>query len=276
MILIIGKGGQLGTSFATILGPDARSLGIDELDLTDFDSIRPTLNRFRPTALINCTGHTAVEQAEQQAELAYQLNAIAVAEMARWAAGRAIPYVSFSTDYVFDGTKRSPYTESDTPHPLNTYGNTKWAGEVEALTAYPDMLLIRSSWLVSGSSPNFAATVLRRARQGAIRVVDDQVGCPNIADDLATATLAALDRRVTGILHLSSGPPTTWFEFARRILESADMDPGLVQPISTADYGSAAVRPAYGVLSSERGTGIELPSWQRSLPATVKELLAWV
>lgn len=276
MILIIGKGGQLGTSFANILGPDARSLGLDELDLTDFDAIQPTLNRFRPEAVINCAGHTAVDLAEQQAELAYLLNVTAVAEMARWSAERAIPFVSYSSDYVFDGLKRAPYVESDTPNPINTYGNTKMAGEVEAFDAYPDMLLIRSSWLVSGSCPNFASTVLRRAREGAMQVVDDQVGSPNIAEDLAVATLAAIDRRVTGLLHLTSGPPTTWFGFARKILECADMDPELVQPISTEAYGAAALRPAYGVLASERETGIELPSWERSLPGAVKELLSWV
>ena len=275
MILIVGKGGQLGTSFANILGPDSRSVGMDELDLTDFDAIRPTLNRFRPDAVINCAGHTAVDLAEQQAELAYLLNVSAVAEMARWTAERGIPFVSYSSDYVFDGAKRSPYVESDTAHPMNTYGNTKRAGEVEGFDAHPDMLLIRSSWLVSGCCPSFASTVVRRARQGAIRVVDDQVGSPNIADDLAVATLQALDTGVTGILHLSSGPPTTWFGFARKILEAADMDPELVQPISTEEYGSAAVRPPFGVLASERETGIELPPWERSLMGTVKEILAW-
>jgi len=276
MFLIIGKGGQLGTSFANILGPDSRSLGLDELDLTDFDAIRPTLNRFRPEALINCAGHTAVDLAEQQSELAYMLNVTAVAEMARWSAERAIPFVSYSSDYVFDGQKRVPYVESDKPNPINTYGNTKLAGETDGFDAYPDMLLIRSSWLVSGSCPNFASTVLRRTREGAMQVVDDQVGSPNIADDLAVATLAAIDRRVTGVLHLSSGPPTTWFGFARKILETADMDPELVQPISTEAYGAAALRPAYSVLASERETGLELPSWERSLPGAVKELLSWI
>ena len=276
MILIIGRGGQLGTSFANLLGPGGRSLGMDELDLQDFASIRPVLDRFAPEAVINCAGHTAVDLAEQQAELAYLLNASAVGEMARWAAARAIPFVNFSSDYVFDGTKRAPYVESDVPNPINTYGNSKLAGEIQGLEAHPDMLLVRSSWLVSGSSPNFVATVLRRAAEGPIRVVDDQVGVPNIADDLAVATLEALDAGITGILHLASAPPTTWFELARLALELADMDPELVQPISTAEYATGAVRPPYGVLESERETGIELPSWRQSLPAVVKEMLSWI
>ncbi|MBT8247562.1 MAG: dTDP-4-dehydrorhamnose reductase [Acidimicrobiia bacterium] len=276
MIVIIGKGGQLGSSFASMLGPGGRSLGVDELDLRDFDEIAPVLDRFRPSAVINCAGHTAVDLAEQQAELAYLLNATAVGHMARWAASRSVAFVNFSSDYVFDGTKRTPYVESDEANPINAYGNSKLAGEMEGFAEYPDMLLIRSSWMVSGSSPNFVATVLRRARQGAIRVVNDQVGVPNIADDLAVATLEALDAGLTGIFHLSSSGPTTWFDLARRAVELADMDPELVQPISTEEYGAGAMRPAYGVLASERETGIELPSWERSLPAAVKEMLTWI
>ena len=107
-------------------------------------------------------------------------------------------------------------------------------------------------------------------------MVNDQVGVPNIADDLAVATLEALDGGVTGVLHLSSAGETTWFDLARRALELADMNPELVQPISTEEYGAGAMRPAYGVLASERGTGIKLPSWERSLPAAVKEILNWV
>jgi len=276
MILIIGRGGQLGTSFANLLGPGGRSLGMDQLDLRDFDSIWPALDRFEPAAVINCAGHTGVDLAEQQAELAYLLNASAVGQMARWAASRSVAFVNFSSDYVFDGTKRVPYVESDEPNPINTYGNSKVAGETEGLEAYPGMLAVRSSWLVSATSPNFVATVLRRARRGAIRVVDDQIGVPNIADDLAVATLEALDKGITGILHLSSAGETSWFGLARRALELADMDPELVQPISTEEYGAGAPRPAYGVLGSERATGIQLPSWERSLPATVKEMLTWV
>ena len=276
MILILGRGGQLGTSFSNLLGPGGRSLGMDELDLQDFASIRPTLDRFAPEAVINCAGHTAVDLAEQQAELAYLLNASAVGEMARWAASRGVPLVNFSSDYVFDGTKRTPYVESDRPNPINTYGNTKLAGETEGLDAYPDMLLIRSSWLMSGTSPNFVATVLRRARQEPIRVVNDQVGVPNIADDLAVATLEALDAGISGILHLASSPATTWFDLARTALELADMDPELVQPVSSKEYAAGALRPAYGVLASERNTGITLPGWERSLPAAIKEMLTWI
>ncbi|MDH3539025.1 MAG: dTDP-4-dehydrorhamnose reductase [Acidimicrobiia bacterium] len=276
MILILGRGGQLGTSFANLLGPGAQSLGMNELNLQDFNKIWPTLDRFEPACLINCAGHTAVDLAEQQAELAYLLNASAVGQMARWAAARSVPFVSFSSDYVFDGSKRTPYVESDEPNPINTYGNSKLAGEIEGLEAYPEMLVVRSSWLVSGSSPNFVATVLQRAREGPIRVVDDQIGVPNISDDLAVATLEAVDLGVTGILHLSSSGETSWFELARYALELAGMDPGLVEPITSEEYGTGALRPAYGVLASERDTGVELPSWERSLPAVVKEILTWV
>jgi dTDP-4-dehydrorhamnose reductase len=276
MILIIGRGGQLGTAFAHLLGPGGVALGMDVLNLQDTASIRPALDPYQPEAVINCAGHTAVDLAEQQAELAYLLNATAVGEMARWTAERSIPFVNFSSDYVFDGTKDSPYVESDEPNPINTYGNSKAAGEVLGFQAHPGMLLIRSSWIVSGTSPNFVATVLRRAREGPIGVVCDQVGVPNIADDVAVAALEALDAGITVILHLASWPPTTWYEFARVAVEMADMDPELVQPITTEDYGTGAMRPAYGVLASERDAGIELPPWRQSLAAAVKEMLTWI
>jgi dTDP-4-dehydrorhamnose reductase len=276
MILIIGRGGQLATAFANLLGPGGEALGMDELDLLDFSSIRPVLDRYQPEAVINCAGYTAVDLAEQQAELAYLLNATAVGELARWSAERSLPFVNFSSDYVFDGTKDLPYVESDEPNPINTYGNSKAAGEVIGFEAHRGMLLIRSSWIVSGTSPNFVATVLRQARQGPIDVVCDQVGVPNIADDVAVGTLEAVDAGITGILHLASSPPTSWFEFARTAVEMADMDPELVQPITTEEYGAGAVRPAYGVLASERNTGIELPPWRQSLWAAVKEMLTWI
>ena len=276
MILIIGRGGQLGTAFANLLGPGAVALGMDVLDLQDVSGIRPALDRYRPEAIINCAGHTGVDVAEQQAELAYLLNVTAVGELAGWAADHGIQFVNFSSDYVFDGTKDSPYVESDEPNPINTYGNSKAAGETVGMEAHPDMLLIRSSWIVSGTSPNFVATVLRRASEGPMGVVSDQMGVPNIADDVAVGTLEALDAGITGILHMVSSPPTTWFEFARVAVEMADMDPELVQPITSDEYAAGALRPAYGVLASERDTGIVLPPWRQSLPAAVKEMLTWI
>ena len=276
MILIIGKGGQLGTAFSEALGSQSNSIGMDELDLVHTSLIYPTLDQYEADAVINCAAHTAVDRAEEEESLAAALNSAAVGEMARWAHTRAIPFITYSTDYVFDGTKRTPYVESDEPFPINAYGRTKRAGELLALATHDQTLVVRTSWLVSGTHPNFLSTVIARARQGPIAVVDDQVGVPNVATDLAVATLEALDLRVTGTLHLSAAEPTTWFSFARAALEEADMDPGLIHPAVSGDHSTKARRPAYGVLTSERGTGITLPPWRSSLGPAVKEMLSWV
>lgn len=276
MILVIGKGGQLGTAFANVLGPDAQRLGLDELDLRHTDLIYPTLDRFEPRAIINCAAHTLVDRAEDEPDLAMTLNCLAVGEMARWARSRSIPFVTYSTDYVFDGMKGTPYVESDETNPLNVYGRSKRAGELLALETHDQSLVVRTSWLVSRTHPNFVATIISKARQGPIAVVDDQIGVPNTALDLATASLEALGQGLTGVLHLSGGEPTTWFGLAQAALREADMDPSLVHPASTDDHPTKARRPMYGVLGSERETGIIMPSWRESLAQVVKEILTWV
>lgn len=276
MILIVGRGGQLGTAFLKLLGSRAMSIGIDELDLVHTKLIYPTLERFEPDVVINCAAHTAVDRAEDEEELAMALNCAAVGEMARWARSRNIPFVTYSTDYVFDGTKQTPYLESDPTNPINVYGESKRAGEQLALDTHDQTLVVRTSWLVSRTHPNFLATVISRARQGPIAVVDDQVGVPNVADDVAAGTLEALRAGVNGILHLSAAEPTTWFSFARAALEEADMDPGLILRAKSGDYPVKARRPGYGVLGSERDTGVVLAPWTASLGPVVKEILTWV
>ena len=256
MILIIGKDGQLGTAFASLLGARAQILGIDELDLLEADRIATKLNSFEPELVINCAAHTQVDLAESEEDKAFALNAVAVGELARWTARHSVPFVTYSTDYVFDGTKSTPYTESDLPHPLNTYGVSKLAGEEFALEANPATLIVRTSWLLSGTHPNFLSAVIAQARRGPLRVVDDQVGVPNIATDIAAATLEAVDKQISGLLHLSSNDETTWYGLARAGLERGDFDPDLVHTATTAEYVGAALRPVYGVLASERATGI--------------------
>lgn len=275
MHLIVGKGGQLGTSFSNMLGAEAEVVGIDDLDLVETEKIFPVLNEFQPESLINCAAATGVDAAEEDESEAYLVNAIAVEEMARWAKSRNIPFVTFSTDYVFPGTKSTPYVESDQPDPVNTYGASKLAGEQAALAAYPRSLVIRTSWLVSGTHPNFLSTIIRKSFEGVVRVVDDQVGVPNISDDLAVASMETLTRGVTGLLHLSSHGEVTWFEFARVAMAEAGLDPELIEPASTSDYQARAARPQYGVMASNRSTGVALPSWRDSLPNVVKSILTW-
>ncbi len=276
MHLVVGKGGQLGTSFGNLLGSEVVIVGMDKLDLVETDEIFPTLDRFDPEALINCAAATEVDAAEDDESEAYLINAVAVEEMTRWAKTRGIPFVTFSSDYVFPGTRQTPYFESDEPDPVNVYGASKLAGERAALDGYSRSLVVRTSWLVSGTHANFLSTIIRKSREGPVSVVDDQVGVPNIADDLAVGTMEALAGGVTGLLHLSSSGEVTWCGFAREALAVAGMDPDLIQPASTSEYQTRAARPEYGVLASDRDIGVVLPSWRDSLSDVVEGILSWV
>jgi dTDP-4-dehydrorhamnose reductase len=272
---VLGAGGQLGTAFRSVY-PGARFVDRSGLDLADTGAIADRLAGLSPTAIVNCAAYTAVDRAEDEEELAHRVNGQAVGSLARFAADAGIPLVTYSTDYVFPGDATVPYVESDRTDPVNAYGRSKLAGEEAALAIHSGALVIRTSWVVSGTHPNFVATMLRLARRGEPwRVVDDQVGCPTVADDLAAGTAEAVDTGITGILHMTNAGATTWFELARAAIELAGHDPGLVEPCATADYPTPARRPAYSVLGSERAgpAGLSaLPRWRDSLRNVVSAL----
>ncbi len=277
MILVTGGSGQLGTAMRAVF-PDAWFPSRGEFDLSDLDGMRQSLAATAPSLIVNCAAYTAVDRAEQEEAMATLINGAAVEVMAAHAAAADIRFVTFSTDYVFDGTADKPYTESDPVAPINAYGRSKLAGEQLALAAYPHTLVIRTSWVISATHPNFVATMLRLVRErDAVSVVDDQVGCPTVASDLAAATAQAVGCGATGIVHLTNRGATTWFELARAAVDLAGGDPGKIQPCGTADFPTAAARPAFSVLGSERceALGIDvLPGWRDSLPAVVEGQLA--
>lgn len=275
MIVITGAEGQLGTAFRRLY-PDAHHLTRADLDLADTTSIRDVLEPLDPELIINCAAYTAVDLAEAEEDLAYAINAAALREMGWMCADYAIPLVSFSTDYVFDGESDRPWVESDETAPINAYGRTKAAGERYLLETHPDALIVRTSWVVSGTKQNFISTMIRLARRGEVSVVDDQHGCPTVADDLASATLGAVEAGVSGLLHLVNDGPTTWFDLARAAVREAGLDPDLIHPQSTAEYPTPARRPRYSVLGSERLDQLDLdpmPHWSESLPAVVASLI---
>jgi dTDP-4-dehydrorhamnose reductase len=203
------------------------------------------------------------------------VNGTSVGILAEVAAEAQIPFVTYSTDYVFDGQGREPYVESSPTDPINAYGASKLIGERLALQANPRTLVIRTSWVISGTHPNFVATMLRLAGEGrSVRVVNDQHGCPTVATDLARATLQAMKTSATGLLHLTNAGATTWFELARTAVALAGLDSDLIQPCPTEEYPTPARRPSYSVLGSERIEGLgmnALPPWQDSLPDVVRE-----
>ena len=276
MIVVTGASGQLGTAFCALL-PDAHCLRRTDLDLAEPAAVFDAVATLAPSAIINCAAYTKVDAAEDHEVLAYAVNAASVGELARYAAASAIPFVTFSTDYVFSGDAREPYLESSPTRPVNAYGRTKLAGEHAALESNPGTLVVRTSWVISGTHANFVATMLRLAREGReVKVVDDQVGSPTIAADLARVSLAAMEHGVTGILHLTNQGTVTWYGLARAAAEIAGLDVNSFRPCTTEDYPTPAARPAYSVLGSERLADTALPPmphWRDSLPGVVRALL---
>lgn len=271
-ILLLGSSGQVGTALRGVLD-EAIAPSRSELDLTtaDFDDVHRLVEGTRADVIVNCAAYTAVDRAEDEAALADRVNGHAVGILADVAGDAGIPLVTYSTDYVFDGTSRHPYLESATTNPINAYGRGKLLGEELALSSNPKTLVIRTSWVISRTHPNFVSTMLRLAREGReIKVVDDQRGSPTVADHLAAATIEAIAGDATGLLHITNQGDTTWFDLAREALTAAGLDPGLISPCPTTEYPTKAARPAYSVLGSDRTAELgltALPSWREALDA---------
>lgn len=275
MIVVTGARGQLGTAFRTLLGERATYLERNDLDLTDTGSIRSTIESLDPTIVINCAAYTNVDDAETNEMLAFRVNAEAVSEMAGATAAVGSQFVTISTDYVFDGTSRVPYVESNATNPINVYGASKLEGEGLARAANPATLIVRTSWVLSGTHPNFVATMLRLGRDRALKVVDDQIGHPTLVDDLALGIQRALDARATGILHLTNTGTVSWYELATEALAIGGLDVGNLSGCTTAEYPTPARRPQNSVLDSQRleELGIEpLPPYRAGLERAVHDL----
>jgi dTDP-4-dehydrorhamnose reductase len=274
-VLILGAGGQLGTAF-TRLVRGAVPVMRDQLDLeiATTDAIRRLYSRVAPSLVVNCAAYTAVDRAESEEDLATEINGHAVGRLARVASELGVPFVTYSTDYVFDGIAHAPYLESHPTDPINAYGRSKLVGERAALSADGRVLVVRTSWVISSTHRNFVTAILGRVVSGAaLKVVDDQHGCPTIVDDLAIATMDAVERKATGLLHLTNQGMTTWFDLARSAVRLAGLDEDLVAPCSTADYPTPARRPAYSVLGSEVSERLALtpiPHWEDSIPQVVE------
>ncbi len=282
MIVVTGASGQLGTAFRQLLGSqDIRYLDEDELDFENLEAIPQALAAINPSLVINCAAYTAVDAAEENEALARTVNATAVGELAYASAELGAQFVTFSTDYVFDGTKTGGYVESDRTGPMSVYGRTKLEGERLARAAHADSLIVRTSWLLSGTHANFASTMLKLISRGPVKVVDDQRGRPTLADDLARVTLDAVNHGVSGVLHLANEGPTTWYDLARDIAAIANLDVDRVTPCSTDEFPRPAPRPANSVLDSERIAELDIelmPHYQPGLEVAVESLLRseWV
>ncbi|MBV9605541.1 MAG: dTDP-4-dehydrorhamnose reductase [Solirubrobacterales bacterium] len=284
---ITGAAGMLGQDLvaaAKAAGHDAIGFPRADLDITDDAAVAAALRDARPDVVINSAAWTDVDGAERDEAGALAVNGAGAGNVARGAASCAAWTIHVSSDYVFDGSKREPYVESDTVGPVSAYGRTKLDGERAVAEQAPGRhTIVRSSWLFGIGGPCFPATILRLATErDELNVVSDQIGCPTFTGHLAEALvdLAVREDRPAGILHVAAEGSCSWFEFAREIVAGAGVTCE-VKPCSTEEFPRPATRPAYSVLRSERGDDAPvLPEWReglaryRALAAAAREVRA--
>ena len=285
-ILIIGKNGQVGWELCRTLAPlgDVTAVDFPEIDLSSPDSLRQHLDQSRPNIIVNSAAYTAVDKSETEPDLAMKVNGVAPGILAEAARKSGALLVHYSTDYVFDGTKQSPYLESDKPNPLGTYGRSKLAGDEAVQQIGGNHLIFRLCWVYGARGQNFLLTMMRLARErDKLRVVKDQVGCPTWSRMIAQATTQALVRVITigdfgaftGLYHLASSGITSWHGFADKIVHlmpSEGKKCTVVEAITTAEYPTPAMRPAYSVMNCgklEKTFQVRLPDWENSLRQTL-------
>jgi len=271
-ILITGADGQLGWELQRTLAPHELIL----MDLPAFDltksSCEAKISSAQPEVVIHAAAYTDVDGAECQPDLAMAVNAQGTEWVARGAAKSKARTIYISTDYVFDGLKKTPYLEGDPANPLNLYGKSKLEGERRTLVHCPNALIVRTSWLYGGHGKNFVKTIMRLVDEKAkLRVVADQRGSPTYAGDLAQSIAKMLTLDLRGIVHATGTGDCTWYELASAIVSAMERQTP-VHPITTAEAGRRAVRPGYSVLANFvlKQSGITLPHWRDSLVQFVK------
>jgi dTDP-4-dehydrorhamnose reductase len=268
-LLVTGAGGMLGRAVverATGLGLHVHASTRAELDVTDAEAVTRALREVCPAVVVHCAAYTDVDGAESEWGAAEAVNARGAGNVASAAALVGARIVHVSTDYVFDGSKREPWVESDPVAPLGVYGDTKLAGEQLVAAANPDHAIVRTAWLFGAGGRNFVDTMLGLgAQRDEVSVVTDQVGCPTWTAHLAGALVELAERpEETGILHIAGGGQCSWNELALEIFEQAGID-CRVLPATSEQFVRPAKRPAYSVLGTERRDPLLLPAWGQGL-----------
>ncbi len=287
-ILVTGKNGQLGNSIQQIVSNAKQNndfvfVGRGELDFSQNDNITKYFEENNFDVIVNCAAYTAVDKAESEAKLANQINHLSVEKLATIAQKNNIKLIHVSTDYVFDGNSIEPYIESIVPNAVNTYGRSKLLGE-EAIQKVMsnNAMIIRTSWMYSGYGNNFVKTMLELgASKEQISVVDDQVGSPTCALDLAQAIIHIINHAnftkaefKTQIYHYSNSGFCSWYEFAKEIFKLANIE-CLVNPITTDNYPMPATRPMFTALDSQKiidDFDLKIPEWEKSIGKCAKLL----
>jgi dTDP-4-dehydrorhamnose reductase len=276
-ILVTGGSGQLGTEllprlarFATVIAP-----GRQALDLTS-DEVIPRIIALQPTHVVHAAAATDVERCEREPAWAQAVNAEGTRRVAEACRALRAWLLYVSTDYVFDGTKTSPYVETDPPAPLNVYGQSKRDGEVQVQAIAPRWAIVRTAWVYGHTGRNFVETILKRLQAGDhLTVVTDQIGSPTYTADLAAGITQLVAREARGILHLTNAGSCSWFAFAQAVAGAVGADPARVRPVTSAELALRARRPAYSVLAHTAWRALGLPPlrpWKLALRARLATL----
>lgn len=273
-VLVTGSGGQLGSALLHLLGGRAVGLDLPEFDLTNRKAVHAAIERHRPHVVVNTAAFTQVDLAERESDTCRAVNVQGVQNLVDACRRSAARIVQISTDYVFDGQQSRPYTESDSPNPLNTYGQTKWEAE-QIVAQVPDHLIVRAAGLFGPKGPkatrNFVDNMLTLAMSGApLRVVDDQITSFTYTCDLAEAINTLLTTRARGVFHVANSGQASWFCFATEIFRATGLSPQL-RPVPMNDYPCDAKRPQYSALDigkyAEWAQGFSMQPWQEALKA---------
>lgn len=287
-ILVTGKNGQVGWELQRALASLGQIIALDSqgMDLSDVDAIRRKVREVAPDIIVNPAAHTAVDKAESEPDLSMAINGTAAGVLAEEAKKLDALLIHYSTDYVFNGSKTSPYVETDTPDPQSVYGKTKLAGEQAIQAVGGKHLILRTSWVYGVHGGNFVKTILRLAKERSeLRIVADQYGAPTWARLLAESTAQIIGKyseEKSGVYHLTPGGRTNWHQFAEEIVRLARQyddalkdKPLTIHPIATHEYPLPAKRPANSSLSTEKirkTFGLELPQWGADLAKCVRLL----
>ena len=301
-ILLTGAAGQLGSEMIPLLSVHGKLIASDrcgpvvpvkhweELEMSDGAKLEALLNRVRPALIVNAAAYTAVDLAETYPETAFEVNATLPGRLGHWAKKNDARVIHYSTDYVFDGTSDRPYQETDTPNPKGVYGDSKLAGELAIENSGCRHVTLRTSWVYSSRGKNFVLTMLELARKGlSLKVVDDQVGCPTWAHNLALASNAVIESwkhpvcgSGNGLFHYCDDETVSWYDFAQRIFSIA-VDADLLEkapeltPVTSSEFPQLAVRPKWSVLDTTKlgqVFDINAVSFDKSLRAVIGEIKA--
>ncbi len=287
-VLVIGRSGQLATELARANWPagwQVTCTGTPELDLRQPEQAASAVTAAAPDIVVNAAAYTDVEKAESEPAMARLVNAIGPAAIARSCAALGAPFITISTDYVFDGSKPQPYSETDTVNPTSAYGRSKAEGEALVREALAQHVILRTSWVFSPFGTNFVKTMRRLGgERPLLRVVDDQRGCPTAAADLARAVVMVCNALMaggshTGTFHVANKGATSWHGFAAAIFEGlaarGEAIPQQLVPITTAEYPTKTKRPANSVLDCtrfEQSFGLVMRPWRDALSDCLDEL----